>query len=600
MTLLARLALEGVNPTGVPNVLPAVCGRRDLGRIVDQHTFPEPGNIVTGLPLVSTTNAIMTTPCIRATPFLGRANSFGLAFGSTLTTYSAAWCCAVEEFPAVLMDDRFLWAMEGATRRWGIMYYGDDSYPFWPWDPAHNYGRWGRLAIVDPNGNPIGAVPSYQWPQNNAGRLEVSVSGGAVTLELRIGTSSTPVVSITRTPANVAADRLSWGTLPAFAGSHLATTKLLDNIHVWDTANGDGALPNFTYALNGWTAAEWDGTTEQPLSLEGYIATSGDTFATSLAATLAATDETSALASREIVGPAYTTTDQTYGARSGQWYRLFKPTSTAPAGGWPVILEVQLNYFVSGDPTQMHPQFRDQLLAAGFAIASCGINPSQVTVGTYDTANYGKFPSHLKDVKTALRHLQANAGTLGVDASRTFLGGHSSAGYCALGAMVTRDLNATGLLTGGVDFRLGGGPDPDCLGVLVFSAPVNMTATRAADPTHPNYGTPANLFGVGGIYSAAAALVGSQANNASANIAGTNLDELIAFAAAPLRPIRYHYSVSDWVVPANTNVPQLTAAMAAAGASSLLTTFLEDSPNHDMIRVELEYHTIVEWLRALL
>ena len=33
----------------------------------------------------------------------------------------------------------------------------------------------------------------------------------------------------------------------------------------------------------------------------------------------------------------------------------------------------------------------------------------------------------------------------------------------------------------------------------------------AADPTHPNYGTPVNLYGVGAIYSAAAALVGSAA-----------------------------------------------------------------------------------------
>lgn len=40
--------------------------------------------------------------------------------------------------------------------------------------------------------------------------------------------------------------------------------------------------------------------------------------------------------------------------------------------------------------------------------------------------------------------------------------------------------------------------------------------------------------------------------------------------------------------------------MATAGASSLLTTFLEDSPNHDQIAQELEMHTIVEWLRSLL
>ena len=96
------------------------------------------------------------------------------------------------------------------------------------------------------------------------------------------------------------------------------------------------------------------------------------------------------------------------------------------------------------------------------------------------------------------------------------------------------------------------------------------------------------------------ALVGSQANNATANLAGVNIDELVPLNAAALRPIRYHFSSSDWIVPAALNVPPLTTAMATAGASSLLTTFLEDSPNHDQIPQELEMHTITAWLRSLL
>jgi hypothetical protein len=67
-----------------------------------------------------------------------------------------------------------------------------------------------------------------------------------------------------------------------------------------------------------------------------------------------------------------------------------------------------------------------------------------------------------------------------------------------------------------------------------------------------------------------------------------------------LRPIRYHYSASDWIVPAALNVPPLVTAMATAGASSLLTGVFEDSPNHDQIPQELEMHTITEWLRSLL
>lgn len=600
MTLVARLNLEGIDATAVPNVLPSVCGRRDLGRIVEQHTYPEPGNLFTGLPIVASPSSLMPTPCLRIDPFIGRASSFALGLGSTTSTYSASWWMSVYDFPGVFMDDRVFWAMEGATRRWGVMIYGDASYPFWPWDPPHDYGRVFRIAIVDPNGNPIGAVPSYQWSTNNPARFEVSVTAGAVKLEVRLGTSSSTVVSITRTPAAVAADRVSFGTLGAFSGSHVATQKHLSAIHVWDDSTGGGSFPNFLYAIPAWRAAEWDGTTEQPVTIEGYIATNGATVATSLAAMLADTGPRSALASREVVPPASSYVDVSYGAKSGQWFRLWTPTTGAPAGGWPVLLFVQLNYFLSTNPAAINPQFRDNMLAAGIAVASAGVNPSYVTTGTYDAVNNGKFPSHIKDVKTALRTLQAGAGTYGIDAARTFVGGHSSAGYCALGAMVTRDLNATGLITGGVDFRLGGGPDPDCLGAFVTSAPISMTATRAADPTHPNYGTPVNLYGVGAIYSAAAALVGSQANNATANLAGVDLDGLIPLNAAALRPIRYHYSASDWIVPAALNVPPLVTAMATAGASSLLTTFLEDSPNHDQIPQELEMHTITDWLRSLL
>lgn len=597
MSLRFRLNLEGIDATAVPNVLPSVCGRRDVGRIVEQHTFPEPGNVFTGLPIVPAPSALMSSPCLRVDPFLGRASSFAAGIGSTTSTYSASWWMSVYDFPGVFQDDRFMWAMEGATRRWGLMIYGDADYPIFG---SHDYSRVFRIAIVDPNGNPIGAVPSYQWTTNTPARFEVSVAAGAVKLEVRLGTNSSTVVSITRTPAAVAADRISWGTRPEFAGSHIATTKHYSALHVWDDSTGGGSFPNFRYQLPAWRAAEWDGTTEQPLTIEGYIATNGATVATSLAAMLADTGPRSALASREVVPPASSYVDVTYGAKTGQWFRLWKPTTGAPAGGWPVILFTHLNYFLSTNPAAINPQFRDNMLAAGFAVASTGVNPSYLTTGTYDAVNNGKFPSHIKDVKTALRVLQAGAGTYGIDAARTFVGGHSSAGYCALGAMVTRDLNATGLITGGVDFRLGGGADPDCRGAIVLSAPISMTATRTADPTHPNYGTPVNLYGVGAIYSAAAALVGSQANNATANLAGVDLDALIPLNAARLRPIRYHYSGSDWVVPAALNVAPLVAAMSAAGASSLLATFAEDSPNHDQIPQELEMHTIVEWLRSLL
>lgn len=40
--------------------------------------------------------------------------------------------------------------------------------------------------------------------------------------------------------------------------------------------------------------------------------------------------------------------------------------------------------------------------------------------------------------------------------------------------------------------------------------------------------------------------------------------------------------------------------VTAGDALPFLTTFLEDSPNHDQITQELEMHTITAWLRALL
>ena len=58
---------------------------------------------------------------------------------------------------------------------------------------------------------------------------------------------------------------------------------------------------------------------------------------------------------------------------------------------------MQLNYFLSTNPAAINPQFRDNMLAAGIAVASAGVNPSYVTTGTYDAVNNGKFPSHIKD-----------------------------------------------------------------------------------------------------------------------------------------------------------------------------------------------------------
>lgn len=107
MTLVARLNLEGIDATAVPNVLPSVCGRRDLGRIVEQHTYPEPGNLFTGLPIVASPSSLMPTPCLRIDPFIGRASSFALGLGSTTSTYSASWWMSVYASPVCSWTTEF-------------------------------------------------------------------------------------------------------------------------------------------------------------------------------------------------------------------------------------------------------------------------------------------------------------------------------------------------------------------------------------------------------------------------------------------------------------------------------------------------------------
>ena len=269
---------------------------------------------------------------------------------------------------------------------------------------------------------------------------------------------------------------------------------------------------------------------------------------------LADTGPRSAIASREVVPPASSYVDVSYGAKSGQWFRLWTPTTSAPAGGWPVLLFVQLNYFLSTNPAAINPQFRDNMLAAGIAVASAGVNPSYLTTGTYDAVNNGKFPSHIKDVKTALRVLQAGAGTYGIDAARTFVGGHSSAGYCAWRHGHPRPqrhrphhrrcrLPHRRAPTPTVSARSSSAPDqhdrhprrrPDASELRNARQPLRSRRSTAPPPrsSAARRTTPPPT---------------SPASTSTRSIPSTR---------ARLRPIRYHYSGSDWVVPAALNVPR--------------------------------------------
>jgi acetyl esterase/lipase len=127
-------------------------------------------------------------------------------------------------------------------------------------------------------------------------------------------------------------------------------------------------------------------------------------------------------------------TNIAYGPESRQKLDIYRPTTTAPAGGWPMVV-----FFYGGS---WNSGSRDEYEFVGSALASRGV---LTLVADYRLYPEVRYPDFLYDSASALAWGLTHATSLGADSKRVFVMGHSAGGYnAAMLALDPRWLASTG------------------------------------------------------------------------------------------------------------------------------------------------------------
>lgn len=128
------------------------------------------------------------------------------------------------------------------------------------------------------------------------------------------------------------------------------------------------------------------------------------------------------------------TADVPYGTHSRQQLDVYRPTATAPAGGWPVAVFFYGGTWNGGD--------RADYRFVGEALASRGI---LTLVADYRVYPEVRYPSFVEDSAAAVAYGLRQAAALGGNPRRVFVVGHSAGAYnAAMVALDPRWLKAAG------------------------------------------------------------------------------------------------------------------------------------------------------------
>ena len=134
-------------------------------------------------------------------------------------------------------------------------------------------------------------------------------------------------------------------------------------------------------------------------------------------------------------GGGYTLTPNiAYGSLTAQKLDIYTPTSTPPAGGWPLVV-----FFYGGS---WNSGARADYQFVGSAMAARGV---LVLVADYRLYPEVRYPEFLNDSAQALAWGLTEAARLGANPKRVFVMGHSAGGYnAAMLALDPRWLATTG------------------------------------------------------------------------------------------------------------------------------------------------------------
>jgi acetyl esterase/lipase len=140
---------------------------------------------------------------------------------------------------------------------------------------------------------------------------------------------------------------------------------------------------------------------------------------------------------------------------------LYRP---AGAGPHPLVVWFHGGYWTQGNRNELPPGFRDQLLGAGYAVATVEYRLAELVAN--------KWPVQVRDAKLAVTWLRANAPALAVDPDSVVTSGFSAGGHLALLVAVAPGAPGQSLSAG----------DPAVQGAFTFGAPVDLQLARSTNP----------------------------------------------------------------------------------------------------------------------
>lgn len=295
----------------------------------------------------------------------------------------------------------------------------------------------------------------------------------------------------------------------------------------------------------------------------------------------------------------------------GRKFDLYVPQGTPPAGGWPLLCWAHSGFFVSGSKNDLPVNWRNDMLLAGYAVASIQYVKTSLDLNTgdgYDAYGFseigGRYPSFIVDYKRAAAFLRDNAAAgpwALLNTAKFFATGFSAGGYIALAAAMTRGLATD---SAGTPLTIAGATaagsewgdtytlaDPIFAGSYVYHAPVDMDLANSWDPSYPFAGSVIRRSSYRffqGLASDLTAEAPAYPRQSIASHIGLN-------SVGNLCPVAYERGTGDYLVHWK-HEEALATALAAKGVSytEIVTPNMHDKANSLYARED-----ILGWLNPI-
>jgi hypothetical protein len=287
----------------------------------------------------------------------------------------------------------------------------------------------------------------------------------------------------------------------------------------------------------------------------------------------------------------------------GTAFGLIYPSSTPPAGGWPLVLWAHSGFFIEGTRRALDKGWLFHWLNRGYAVATVGYLRSALDLFSPYDNTAGKYPTWIIDYKRNAMWLQSKGRSEGddtypLDTTKMIFTGYSAGGYIALGAMASRELSDDG---SGRDLRarttswqagtseVPGVPDPVPLACIVYGAPTDMQIAVDNDPTHPDWGS---------IMRVTAKCFSGNAQDVTYSdsmLTNTSIMNMIQRNASRIVPTMYVRGTSDYLVVADHEAA-LADAMSTYAPGVLYRGQPADGVVHDRLADQFNFNHVDSFL----